>query len=277
MKNIIKIERKDWFPEHETGWGRTVLDKEDHFRCEGRKKALIFFLLKGKVRLSVQRGNWYCVEKENAILIPAENIHEIRAEEDTDFVYFYFSAENLLSAETPVNELRDFENKAEKHCNILNINRPLRLFLNLQVNYLQNEKLSRSFFSHKTKEFFSLVFAEYCLEETATFLHPVIGESLGFKDVIVKNYLKVKNVEELASLTNYSLSGFTKKFYKSFNESPYRWILKKKVESIEADLQTGMMSLQEIAYKYDFFPYSNFTIFCKRHLGKVPSEIYCKR
>jgi len=259
-----------WFTENDWGYAR----KKEGNSLYGKTKqaALIVFVRKGKVILSVQNEKDDSIGEGHAVLIPSFSTYRIQAEEDLFCTYCYFETDCLLILRKPMAKLKKTKYTLNGKHAVLRIKESLHLFLKLQDFYMEGEGI-HEFSKSKKKELFKLLFATYSSEEAVPFLSPLVGESLEFKEKIINYAQEAKTVNDLAQLTNYSTSGFIKKFRKNFNESPYHWMLRKKVERIEEDLLSGEMNLQEIANKYRFFPYSNFTLFCKKHIGKVPSEI----
>jgi len=271
MSRYEKEKNPVWFIGSDWGY---LKKKGGNLLCsKTEREALIVFVRKGKITLSVLNGENKSVQEGQAILIPSFSKYRIKIEEDLFCSYCYFETDSLFALNKSIAELKDAENSINSNYRVLKIRESLDLFLKLQDYYLENKIITPTFSRTKKKELFLLIFSKYSTEETASFLSPLLGESIEFKEKVISNLLEAKTVNDLARLTNYSISGFIKKFQKNFNESPYQWMLKKKVERIKVDLLSGEMSLQEIAYKYDFFPYSNFTLFCKKHIGEIPSKI----
>ena len=146
-------------------------------------------------------------------------------------------------------------------------------FLFLLDVYLKEDTFPLYFFELKRQELFFLFFSYYPDNDLVRFLQSVLSKDMQFKRVVMDNYLKVKNVQELAKSVNYSTSGFIKKFQKCFNDSPYRWMQMQKARHISVEISRGVKSLQEIANEYKFSSYQHFSGFCKAQLGSTPTEI----
>ena len=62
-------------------------------------------------------------------------------------------------------------------------------------------------------------------------LIPHATKSKAFEDGVLKNYMVAKNVTELAKLCKYEcVRTFTRHFKKSFDKTPYQWMLDRKME-----------------------------------------------
>ena len=90
---------------------------------------------------------------------------------------------------------------------------------------------------------------------------------------MLDNYLKVKTVKELAGLLGYGIKTFEKLFRENFDESPYKWMQKRKALQIQQRLMNPAISLKQIMYKFKFATSSHFNFYCKQHLGAAPMQI----
>ncbi len=80
------------------------------------------------------------------------------------------------------------------------------------------------------------------------------------------------DVTELSKLTKWSLQHFIKVFNKYMGQSPYKYILQKKIDRSKALICTTDYSLSEIAFELGFNSYSNFFNAFKRETGISPEE-----
>ena len=74
-------------------------------------------------------------------------------------------------------------------------------------------------------------------------------------------------------MANYSTSGFIKKFTRSFNESPYKWISHYKANRILYEINAERKPLKEIYTAYKFSSMPHFISFCKKQYGLTPGKI----
>ena len=254
-------------------WEKIAMEKGAAWIPNGVSEGIILFVTKGSLRITVNGFQDMLVSHSHAIFIPSNTLFKLKALEDAKWINCYFSLDSLLSTGIPLIELGQYCDVSSSYFNQLSINDSLSFFLATMDDYLSDGEFTSSFFNNKKMELFSLLFARYSKQELAAFWGPVIGDGIMFREFIYNNFMKVKDLSQFASLANYSLSGFIKRFQRYFKESPYKWISQKKGELIFYDIQSDRMSLQEIAYKYHFVHYSHFTRFCKKQLGMTPSEI----
>lgn len=132
---------------------------------------------------------------------------------------------------------------------------------------------SSGFNELKIKELSHMFHTFYTQEELFLFFRPALGPDFNFSRFILANYSKYRNVAEMASSMNYTVSGFEKKFKKVFKEAPYRWMLKQKAQEIYHCIAAGEMNFKEISDKFGFSSVSGLNNFIKQKYGRTPGEI----
>lgn len=125
----------------------------------------------------------------------------------------------------------------------------------------------------KQEEMFILLDRYYSKEELSFFLCPfALRRNTGFSQLVEDNYLKAKNAQELADLCGYAQVSFKKLFKDTFGEPVYRWMLRRKAERLKGRLSEEDVNLKEVADEFGFSSPAHFTKFCKKWLGKTPSQ-----
>lgn len=126
----------------------------------------------------------------------------------------------------------------------------------LFLHFLQEEATA-------TKLFFGLL-------ETST--------NLDFLQLIDSKISETMNLEELAFLSNMSLSTFKRKFKEEFGTSAGKFIRKRKLEIAKDKILAGLAKGSDIYYELGYQNHSNFITAFKREFGVSPdaynSSIY---
>ena len=74
-----------------------------------------------------------------------------------------------------------------------------------------------------------------------------------FQEYVVRVFSSCKNAAELAVRCGYDCQKtFTRHFKKSFGETPYKWMLDRKMEEIQSLILNSDITLKELAQLYDF-------------------------
>jgi AraC family transcriptional regulator, exoenzyme S synthesis regulatory protein ExsA len=86
------------------------------------------------------------------------------------------------------------------------------------------------------------------------------------------NFRQQLSLAELAKLSGRSESSFKKEFKEFFNTSPFRWILRRRLEYARFLLESSGLNISEIAAESGFENLSHFSRSYKEVFGKTPSE-----
>jgi len=93
-----------------------------------------------------------------------------------------------------------------------------------------------------------------------------------FKKVVEQNLFSDLSIEQLASLTNTSLSSFKRKFNEVFNDTPNHYINSKKIEKAIFKILSSADSISQIAYEVGYDSLATFNRNFKKITGKSPTE-----
>lgn len=125
----------------------------------------------------------------------------------------------------------------------------------------------------KVQEVFFILRAYYRKEELACLFSSLLSSDIQFADAIYQNYLKVRTVKDLAESVNYSLSGFEKRFKKTFGVSAGSWMNRKRAMQIYHELNCSSKAFKTISSEYGFSSPSHFNDYCKTQFGDTPGGI----
>ncbi|HHV86375.1 MAG TPA: helix-turn-helix transcriptional regulator [Petrimonas sp.] len=104
-------------------------------------------------------------------------------------------------------------------------------------------------------------------------LIPRISKSKRFEDSVLSNYSSAQNMNELARLCNYDcLKTFTRHFKKCFGETPYQWMLDRKMEEIRSLVLNSDISITEISGMYGFKSVSHLVNVYSKRFGISPHK-----
>lgn len=80
------------------------------------------------------------------------------------------------------------------------------------------------------------------------------------------------DINELAQMTRWSSQHFIRVFTQFMGDTPYQFILKKKIEKAKVLATESDISMKDIAFELGFQSYGNFCKLFKRETGKNPDE-----
>jgi len=236
--------------------------------------SIILFLIKGRAVVEIEdEERRYSLSSGKMTLIPRKRICNIKVKKDSRIFGCVFSIENIFSEQNLPDILISDQTSGDEIC-ILPIKRLLRNFFSFFAKSMQEGLTSDYYMNIKRNELNLLLIALYSPTDLKKMFSAAISDNIPFKKFVFDNYKLAKNVKELAALSNYSTSGFIKKFKKYFGESPYRWMLRCRSQQILSEIEKGVKPLQEIASDYRFSSYQHFATYCKTVFGYPPSEIF---
>jgi AraC-like DNA-binding protein len=253
-------------------WKFYSLIKGFCWKIDKREGIFIVFIIKGRVKVLVNELETYIVNSKEMFLIEEDCSYTIDVMKQAQVMTCLFQSETFLSEQALIKELLPLCNNKENFPQ-LPIKDVIFSYLLLLQIYIQDNVNTTYFFELKRQELFILLCFYYSKEELAQFLQFIISGNVQFKEFIMNNYRRVKNVQELAALANYSKSGFIKRFRRCFNDSPYGWMQRQRAKQILIEIKQGVKSLQEIAVEYKFSSYQHFSNFCKKQFGLPPTKI----
>ena len=102
---------------------------------------------------------------------------------------------------------------------------------------------------------------------------PRASKSKHFEDSVLSNYSSVRSMNELAALCKYDcLRTFTRHFKKCFGQTPYQWMLDRKMEEIQSLVLNSDISITEISRMYDFNSVSHLVNAYSKRFGISPHK-----
>lgn len=238
------------------------------------KYSTMIFVMNGELLFSFSEYKNYLIGKGKALMIPinhkfsaitkqSSTLITIRIPEHIRFCHC-FALESLLSIKS---------NEYIYNLSYLDINEMLWMYLHNLQSYLTNGVKCFHLLELKTKELFFIFKAFYPKEKLLDFFYLHLSKDISFSDLVYKNYPKAKTAQELASLMNYSSSGFHKHFKRVFGMPAYQWILEKRSRNILYEISESKKTFKEISEEYGFNSPAHFNDFCKNKLGSSPGTI----
>lgn len=107
---------------------------------------------------------------------------------------------------------------------------------------------------------------------TSYFIDLTTTDKPSLKQIMEKNFCFNLKLEDFAELSHRSLSSFKREFQQLFNESPGKWITRRRVEHAANVIANSNQSVTQIAYETGFEDVSHFSRVFKKIIGKNPTE-----
>lgn len=140
-------------------------------------------------------------------------------------------------------------------------------------SYIMDETHDQPIWHLKHKELIWWFTRYFHADELRSFFHPMIGEQVPFKSLVLTHYRKANNTEELAEFCGYGVHTFRRIFKNEFDVPVYRWLIQKRVEHIKYRLSMPYIPLSDIIDEFNFSSPQHFSSFCKQYLGDTPGNL----
>lgn len=234
----------------------------------------ILFLLKGKIMISDEESFYKILNEKFFLLLPNRHKYIIKVQEDS--CVFIVDMNNRLSFCNHFSfELLYKLNEKRKP----EISKPLEIneiifdYLNLFIKTFNDGLKCAYFFELKQRELLYYLRAYYSKEDLFAFFTLILNNDITFSELVFQNYKSIKNMNELAPIANYSVSGFRKRFMKVFGMPPQQWLNEIRGKEIYYQINSTQKSFKEIAIEYNFSSSKHFNVFCKKIFGLSPGTL----
>ncbi|MBO6515856.1 MAG: helix-turn-helix transcriptional regulator [Bacteroidia bacterium] len=139
--------------------------------------------------------------------------------------------------------------------------------------YFENPSLvSDELMKLKLKELLLLLAKTNNVDIIRSLLSGVAGsQRIGFKEVVEANLFNNLSIDELANLTHLSLSSFKREFVRRYDDTPARYIKKRKLEKAAKLLKATDLRISDVAYDCGFNDLAHFSRSFSKMFGCQPS------
>ncbi|PIF46638.1 AraC-like DNA-binding protein [Chryseobacterium sp. 52] len=142
----------------------------------------------------------------------------------------------------------------------------------LQSYYTESGNINPVFSDLKREELL-LILLHMQPELSGVFFDFGVPGKLDMKTFMQKNYKFNVNIERFAYLTGRSLSGFKRDFKDVFNETPSRWLVKKRLQEAWFLMDKKKQKPSDFYIDLGFEDLSHFSFAFKKEFGVSPSQL----
>jgi len=235
----------------------------------------VLFLLKGEVNF-LYGHNYNVLEAGTFILLPRRFKYTMNVEKNSSIVIVNVHYKINFCDQFSLVMLHQLNKDLKNNHSVihpLKINKLISIYLTNIITTISAGLKCKYFHEIKQRELFYYLRAYYSKTDLIAFFAPILNDDTNFVELIYQNYESAKSIIDLASVTNYSISGFKKRFAKVFGVTPHHWIEKEKAKKIHYDINCTQKTFKEISSKYNFYSPSHFNRFCKKMYGMPPAML----
>lgn len=233
----------------------------------------LLFLLQGECILSCNEFKGRTIKGGEMILIPRSSSFSGKVTQSAKWLQMTFALPHSGCDRLVLEGYKPFCQQINYDFQPLDIREPLTKFIDLMAFYLRSGMNCAHLHAMKHAELFFTLRGFYKKEEIATLFYPLIGRPLSFREQIEKWQDKEHSLTQLAEELHMSQIAFLKRFKEEFNETYFRWEMRRKCDRILADMAIPNITIKEVMSRHGFYAAPNFNRFCKTNFGCTPSEL----
>ena len=242
-----------------------------HDPAEKCTQNFMMFILHGELLINSQEHPGVTLHEGQFILQAIGSKIELLALTEVEYIMYSFNELSTI-CEDRYKEVIDSSEEPNVYTP-LQFNERLTNYLFDLRQYLIEDIPCGQFVDLKTKELVFLLLSYYPKSQLSEFFFPISTYTESFHFFVMRNYEKVKNVEEFAHLGGYSVTSFRRLFKNMYGMPVYEWILNKKREGILEELKYTKARIGDISQRYGFESMSHFAHFCKASFGDTPRSL----
>lgn len=148
-----------------------------------------------------------------------------------------------------------------------------RYFESLVYLFEYREAVSEEILILKLKELIALLMQTESSPQILQIMRSLFSErTFSFKEVVDAHICTPATVENLAMMTNHSLSSFKREFKRIYDDTPASYIMDKRAEKVAGLLSVSDDSISHIGYDCGFTSPAHLSRVFKNKYGVTPSE-----
>ena len=242
-----------------------------HDPAEKCTQNFMMFILHGELLINSQEHPGTTIHEGQFILQAIGSKFEILALTDVEYIMYWFNELPHICEDRYRKVIENIEEPTVY--TPLQFNNRITNFLFELRDYLNEDIACGQFVNIKASELVFILLCYYSKSQLGEFFFPISTYTESFHFFVMRNYEKVKNVEEFAHLGGYSVTSFRRLFRNMYGMPVYEWILNKKREGILEDLKYTKTRIGDISQRYGFESMSHFAHFCKASFGDTPRSL----
>ncbi|MCS4300594.1 AraC family transcriptional regulator [Chryseobacterium sp. BIGb0232] len=229
-----------------------------------------FFLFLAKGTMNGYDGNkHYTLKPGNSCIVRKNRLARYNKQKDNDkFEKVVFIFDELFLKEFLKKHTLSFQkfNSKDAFISIKKDKLIDHFLISLEPYYTDSGNISSAFSDVKREELLLILLQIHPELADVLFDFGIPGR-LDLEQFMQKNYKFNVNVERLAFLTGRSLSAFKRDFKKIFNETPNRWLVKRRLQEARFLIEEKKLRPGDIYLDLGFEDFSHFSFAFKKEFG----------
>ena len=233
-------------------------------------------VVSGKKTWHTTNGTWIAEAGQTLFFKKGAAIVEQYFEEDFCLLLFFISDNFVRESIKEVGaDLKSNSMQVALQESAIRVNNDIALsvFFQSMLTYFSGaEKPSEILLRLKLKELILSILVSQSNPTLSSYFQSLVHcEELSVAEIMEANFRYNLSLENFAEMCHRSLSSFKRDFRKYFNESPGRWLLKKRLDYSAVLLRTKDINISQVAFESGFEDLSHFSKAFKDKFGVSPT------
>ena len=273
MSNQCPATCHSYTVEPEAGFSLIKLKEGEKLVVERGDFNSLLFLTAGSFEINSEERNEYVVREGHFVFCFRAFQYDITALSDVEIIKAHFITAGATCDMIPFNSIVGKIKKISYKFTQVAMNEPMNILLQSVRLYLDNTMKCNHLQRAKIQEMFIIFKFFYTPQIQLRTFYNLFDRNQSFVSLVRNNAPRVKTVEELADICGFSVQHFNNMFKQEFNDTPYSWMQKQRIQEIERLLTDTNVPLKSIIKMYSFTNHGHFALFCRKYLHKTPLKI----
>lgn len=250
------------------------IEKKEKFFIE---RNIIIYVIRGKRIFHKNQQSWDLGEGSCMFIKKGTHISEKPVGEDWCVMAFFMPDDflkQLIKDNSKNLPLVNLPEAAVDHVLPLLVNDISRsFFVSMLPYFTQSPQPPENLLELKFKELVLSLLSESRNKRLLSYLHQLSNEKeISMEEVMHNNYTFNLTLADYAKLTSKSIPSFQREFKKKFNNTPAKWIMKKRLTRAAELLENTSLSIADITYECGFENPTHFSRIFKEKMGSSPLQ-----
>jgi len=258
---------------------KAIMEPPFRFSAEMPNEACFYYLVEGCSSTYTSSGKVKTMSSEGLVLRCGNYFNEYLASNNSSYceaiaVHFYPDMLKMIYDKDFPDFLVNVEKIKPIRYEKVQTSALLKTYVDSLQFYFDNPQLvSEELLKLKIKELILLLAKTDKAEAVRSLIEGLFTPAeIDFKETIEANLYNNLTLEELAKLTNLSLSSFKREFARQYNTSPAKYIRRRKLEQAAKLLKGTELRISDIAFDCGFVDLAHFSKVFQREHGCSPSD-----
>lgn len=233
-------------------------------------------VLKGKKTWKTPEGSWTAEKGQTLFLRKGASIIQQYPEEEFCVLLLFLTEDFVLECVTEVSgQLPTVTHAGADDFRALTLRPDVTLtsYFHSMLSYFSDEKPPESLLIHKLKELIlGILLTDRNPELSAYFQAMLASGTSSLKPIMEANFCFNLSMDDFARLSNRSLSSFKRDFRTTFNETPAKWLKRKRLEYAAVLLKRPEKQIAQVSLECGFEDVSHFSRSFKAMFGLSPGR-----